>query len=35
MAASQRPSVRQLDGSHAHFWIRKGRIGWCADTGMS
>jgi hypothetical protein len=28
------PSVRQLDGSYAHFWIRKGRINWCADTGV-
>ncbi|MCY4610135.1 MAG: DUF6527 family protein [Gammaproteobacteria bacterium] len=28
------PSVRQLDGSYAHFWIKKGRINWCEDTGM-
>ena len=28
------PSVRQLDGSYAHFWIKKGRVEWCADTGM-
>lgn len=28
------PSVRQLDGSCAHFWVRKGRIDWCADTGV-
>jgi hypothetical protein len=27
------PSVRQLDGSYAHFWVRKGRIDWCSDTG--
>ena len=27
------PSVRQLDGSFAHFWVKKGRIEWCADTG--
>jgi hypothetical protein len=27
------PSVRQLDGSYAHFWVRKGRIEWCADSG--
>jgi hypothetical protein len=27
------PSVRQLDGSYAHFWVRKGRVDWCADTG--
>ena len=28
------PSVRQLDGSYAHFWVRKGRVDWCADTGI-
>ena len=28
------PSVRQLDGSYAHFWIKRGRINWCADTGI-
>ena len=27
------PSVRQLEGSYAHFWIRKGHVSWCADTG--
>ncbi|WP_442583862.1 DUF6527 family protein [Mesorhizobium sp. ASY16-5R] len=27
------PSVRQLDGSHAHFWIKKGAVHWCGDTG--
>jgi hypothetical protein len=27
------PSVRQLDGSYAHFWIRQGRVDWCADSG--
>lgn len=27
------PSVRQLEGSYAHFWIRNGRVSWCADTG--
>lgn len=30
---SVQPSVRQLDGSYAHFWIRDGRVIWCADTG--
>jgi len=29
------PSVRQLDGSFAHFWIRKGRVDWCADSGRA
>lgn len=28
------PSVCQLNGSYAHFWIKQGRIKWCADTGM-
>jgi Family of unknown function (DUF6527) len=27
------PSVRQLDGSYAHFWVKNGRIDWCADSG--
>ena len=28
------PSVRQLDGSYAHFWVKNGRIDWCADSGL-
>jgi hypothetical protein len=27
------PSVRQLEGSCAHFWIRRGRVDWCDDSG--
>lgn len=27
------PSVRQLDGAYAHFWVKSGAIDWCADTG--
>lgn len=27
------PSVRQLEGSYAHFWIKKGCVEWCEDTG--
>jgi Family of unknown function (DUF6527) len=27
------PSVRQLDGSLAHFWVKNGRIEWCSDSG--
>ena len=27
------PSVRQLDGAFVHFWVKAGRIDWCADTG--
>ena len=25
------PSVRQLSGSHAHFWLRVGRVDRCPD----
>ena len=27
------PSVRQLEGSYAHFWVRRGKVACCADTG--
>ena len=27
------PSVRQLEGSRAHFWISRGAVHWCVDTG--
>ncbi len=27
------PSVRQLDGTYAHFWIREGVVVWCGDSG--
>lgn len=27
------PSVHQRDGCRAHFWIRKGRVEWCGDSG--
>jgi hypothetical protein len=27
------PSVRQTEGSYAHFWIRNGAVFWCDDTG--
>jgi hypothetical protein len=27
------PSVRQLDGPYAHFWVRGGHVSWCADSG--
>mgnify|MGYP003700617147 CR=1 FL=1 len=29
------PSVRQLEGSFAHFWIKSGRVEWCADSGRA
>jgi hypothetical protein len=27
------PSVRQTGGCRAHFWIRRGMIEWCRDSG--
>jgi hypothetical protein len=27
------PSVRQLEGSYAHLWIKKGNVEWCSDSG--
>jgi len=27
------PSVRQLDGSLAHFWVKDGNVEWCVDSG--
>jgi len=27
------PSVRQLEGSFAHFWVKQGRVEWCFDSG--
>lgn len=29
------PSVRQTGGCYSHFWLRRGSIEWCADTGKS
>ncbi len=28
------PSIRQLEGSYAHYWVKKGSVEWCADTGV-
>jgi hypothetical protein len=27
------PSVRQLDKPFAHFWVKRGKVEWCADSG--
>lgn len=27
------PSVRQINECHCHFWIRKGIVQWCTDSG--
>lgn len=29
------PSIRQTSGCMSHFWIRKGKIEWCEDSGKS
>ena len=29
------PSVRQTSGCKSHFWVRKGKIDWCGDSGNS
>ena len=29
------PSVRQVSGCFSHFWVRKGMIEWCDDTGLA
>lgn len=31
--ATIHPSVRQLDGAYAHFWVQGGRVDWCGDSG--
>jgi hypothetical protein len=31
--ASIQPSVRQINGCYSHFWLKKGDIDWCEDTG--
>lgn len=27
------PSIRELDGCFSHYWITKGLVQWCSDTG--
>jgi hypothetical protein len=27
------PSVRRLDGCRSHFWLRRGEVDWCRDSG--
>lgn len=29
------PSVRRNEGCYSHFWVRKGNVKWCEDTGRS
>lgn len=28
------PSVRQTSGCYSHFWLKRGELTWCADTGQ-
>lgn len=28
------PSVRDVGSCYAHYWIKKGKIHWCRDTGI-
>lgn len=30
LVASVKPSVRRIRGCRSHFWIRRGRVEWCA-----
>jgi hypothetical protein len=27
------PSIWQLDGCRCHFWVKRGEIDWCSDSG--
>ena len=29
------PSIRQTSGCKSHFWVKKGHINWCADSGKT
>lgn len=29
------PSVHRMDGCRCHFWVRKGRVEWCQDSGRT
>jgi hypothetical protein len=29
------PSIRQTSGCHSHFWVRRGVVDWCGDTGRT
>lgn len=28
------PSIRQTSGCYSHFWLRRGKLDWCGDTGQ-
>ena len=29
------PSIRQTSGCYSHFWVRRGVVDWCSDTGRA
>lgn len=29
------PSIRRTDGCHSHFWMRRGYVDWCRDSGAA
>jgi len=29
------PSILQVGGCRCHFWVKRGVIEWCADTGVT
>lgn len=31
---SVQPSVRMLNDCRCHFWVRRGRVDWCRDSGL-
>jgi len=31
--ATIQPSIRRLEGARDHFWIRRGCVEWCRDSG--
>lgn len=30
---SLEPSIRQVNKCRCHFWVRRGRVDWCTDSG--
>lgn len=34
MIPTVHPSVRDVGSCYSHYWIKKGKVHWCRDTGM-
>lgn len=34
MIPTVRPSVRDIGSCHSHYWIKKGKVYWCRDSGI-